>query len=40
MLGSVEEKANYKQTLIPYVIGAFVLFMGSTIPNVIYKTMK
>lgn len=39
MLGSVEEKANYKQTLWPYIIGIFVLFMGSTIPNIIYKTL-
>lgn len=26
MLGSVEEKAEYKQSLIPYVVGAFMLF--------------
>lgn len=26
MLGSVEEKADYKEGLIPYVIGAFILF--------------
>lgn len=26
MLGSVEEKAEYKQDLIPYVIGALILF--------------
>lgn len=26
MLGSVEEKAEYKQSLIPYVVGAFILF--------------
>lgn len=26
MLGSVEEKAEYKEGLIPYVIGAFILF--------------
>lgn len=37
MLGSVEEKAEYKETLKPYIIGAFVLFTGTTIPNIIYK---
>lgn len=37
MLGSIEEKAEYKKTLIPYIIGAFILFTGSTIPNIIYK---
>ena len=26
MLGSVEEKAEYKKTMRPYVIGAFMLF--------------
>lgn len=40
MLGSVEEKANYKQTLFPYLIGAIVLLMGSIIPELIYNTMK
>lgn len=45
MLGSVEEKADYKQGLVPYAIGAFVLFgisavvkvvmgIGSTINNI------
>lgn len=37
MIGSVEEKANYKQTLKPYIIGAFILFTGSLIPNLIYQ---
>ena len=37
MLGSVEEKADYKQTLKPYIIGAFILFTGTTLPNLIYQ---
>ncbi len=37
MLGSVEEKAEYKSTLVPYVIGALILFTGATIPSIIYK---
>ena len=36
MLGSVEEKSEYKQTLIPYLIGAVLVFSGTTIPNIIY----
>lgn len=40
MLGSVEEKANYKQTLIPYVIGAFLLFTVSVLPQLIYDFMQ
>lgn len=26
MMGSVEEKAEYKKTMIPYIIGAFMIF--------------
>ena len=37
MLGSIEEKAEYKQTLKPYIIGAFILFTGSLLPNLIYQ---
>ena len=40
MLGSVEEKAEYKKTLIPYIIGACLLFTGSLVPEIIYKFMQ
>lgn len=36
MMGSVEEKADYKQSLKPYIIGAFLLFTGSLVPQLIY----
>ena len=36
MLGSIEEKATYKKSLLPYVIGAGLLFAASTIANIIY----
>lgn len=36
MMGSVEEKADYKQSLKPYLIGAFLLFTGSLVPQLIY----
>ena len=36
MLGSVEEKAEYKKTLIPYIIGAFLLIAATTVPKIIY----
>ena len=39
MLGSIEEKAEYKKTLIPYIIGAFLLFTGSLLPQIIYEFM-
>lgn len=40
MLGSTEEKAKYKETLLPYIIGAFLLFTGSLIPQLIYDFMQ
>lgn len=40
MMGSVEEKADYKKTLIPYVIGAGILFTGSFLPQLIYNIVK
>lgn len=40
MLGSVEEKAEYKSSLKPYIIGAFVLFTGTTLPNIIFEIMQ
>ena len=40
MMGSVEEKASYKQTLLPYLVGAILLFTGSFIPQMIYDIMQ
>lgn len=40
LMGSVEEKAEYKRTLMPYIIGAFIVFTGSLIPEIIYKMVK
>ena len=37
MLGSVEENSHYKETIIPYLIGAVLLFSATTIPNIIYQ---
>ena len=40
MLGSVEERADYKKTMIPYLIGAFMIFTVSLIPQIIFKFME
>ena len=40
MLGSVEEKADYKKSMIPYLIGAFMVFSVTTLPQIIYKFME
>ena len=37
MMGSAEEKAEYKKTMIPYIIGAVFIFAASTIANVVYQ---
>ena len=37
MLGSVEEKADYKKTMIPYIIGAVMVFAIPSIIGIIYK---
>ena len=37
MMGSTEEKAEYKKTLMPYVIGATFIFAASAIAGVIYN---
>ena len=40
MLGSVEERADYKKTMIPYLIGACMVFTVSLIPQIIFKFME
>lgn len=39
MLGSAEEKAEYKKTMLPYLIGAALVFAASAIATVIYNFM-
>ena len=35
--GSVEEKAQYKQRMVPWIIGALLIFAITTIPSLIYN---
>lgn len=37
ILGSVEEKADYKSSLLPYLIGAILIFTGTYVPQLIYN---
>ena len=37
MMGSAEEKAEYKKTMIPYLVGAILIFAAGTIANIIYE---
>ena len=40
MMGSAEEKAEYKKTLIPYIIGAVFVFGASALTGIIYNVMQ
>lgn len=37
MMGSAEEKAEYKKTLMPYVIGAALIFAASALAQIVFK---
>lgn len=36
MMGSAEEKAEYKKTFIPYIIGAVLVFAASNLASMIF----
>lgn len=40
MIGSVEEKAEYKKSMIPYIIGAVLLFACSTVVSIIANIVQ
>lgn len=37
MMGSAEEKAEYKKTMIPYIVGAALIFAASALAQVVYQ---
>ena len=37
MMGSAEEKAEYKKVMIPYIIGAVLLFVAPHLVRVVYQ---
>ena len=40
MMGSAEEKAEYKKTMIPYLVGAIILFGASAIATMVINFSK
>lgn len=40
MMGSAEEKAEYKKSMIPYIVGAACIFLAPTIANIVYQFFK
>lgn len=37
MMGSAQEKAEYKKTMIPYIIGAVLIFAAANIAQIVYS---
>lgn len=37
MMGSAEEKAEYKKTLFPYIVGAVLIFAASSLADIVYS---
>jgi len=37
MVGSVEERAEYKKTMLPYLVGAIMLFASANLVQMIYE---
>lgn len=40
MMGSASEKAEYKKTMIPYVVGAVLILGGSAIVKIVFGALK
>ncbi len=40
MVSSVEEKAGFKETMMPYIIGAIFIFASSNIATIIYNLVN
>ena len=40
MFASVEEKADYKKSMLPWLIGIILLFSATTIPNLLFNIGK
>ncbi len=40
MMGSSEEKSEYKKSMIPYLVGAVCIFAASTIATAVYNMAK
>ncbi len=37
MMGSAEEKASYKKTMVPYIVGAVLLFAAANLAKYVYQ---
>lgn len=39
MMGSIEEKAQYKKSMVPWAVGIIIVAISSTIVDAIYNTL-
>ena len=37
MIGSAEERAEYKKTMVPYIVGAVLIFASTTLVQIVYE---
>lgn len=40
MIGSAQEKAEYKKTMIPYIVGAILVFGASTVATIVMNVAE
>ena len=40
MLGGVEQKAEYKKRMLPYIVGMILLFGGVNLLSIIYSVVS
>ena len=40
MMGSAEDKADYKKSMIPYIVGAVCIFLAPMIAGAVYDFLK
>ena len=40
MTGSVEERASYKKSMVPYIVGIIILFSAVNLTAIVYKTSR
>ena len=40
MVGSASDKAEFKKSMIPYLVGAILIFAGTSLVKVIYSVLK
>jgi len=40
MIGSADQKAEYRKSMLPYLIGAILIFASTSLADIIYSWVK